>query len=141
MMVKAQILRNLVAAVVLIALSVAPSITRAHGGHAHHDSAHGPAAVAGGQHIAVVQPQSMALPPASLESASFGQSAGPASLDRNCVTGCCISACAACCVAGLPGFAELLPLAGRVMRISLPASRTAASREPDCLSRPPKALT
>jgi hypothetical protein len=132
MMVKPKISRMLTAAIVLIALAFAPSVGFAHSGHAHHAQA---------QHAAVLQSEQTLVPPASLENATSAQSAVPASPDRNCVAGCCISACAFCCVAGLPGSTELLPLARTMMRVSLPPTRTWASREPASLRRPPRSFT
>jgi hypothetical protein len=149
MAVKRQIMRVLGAAIVLIALSFAPSVAEAHRGHDHHAAApaHGPALhVHADGHVAhpksVAHSNSEQAPPsASLRNATLGQAAAPASLDRNCVTGCCYSACAACCVAGLPGSVELAPLAPRMTRLALPPSRTGATREPDSLRRPPKHFT
>jgi hypothetical protein len=135
-MAKQLTMRILGAAIVLIALSFAPSVAKAHGGHVHQAAA-APAAV-DHDHTTPSQVEPVATP-ASLELAETGQI--DTSSDRNCVGGCCSYAYACCGAAGLPGAVELVSFPRTAMRVALPPSQRAASLAPDSLKRPPKHFT
>lgn len=137
-MLNERIMRILGAAIVLIALSFAPSVVQAHGGHDHHAAAalmafHGYHSHPAPSHVQPV------VTPASLEMAETGQA--DTSADRNCVGGCCSYAHACCGAAGLPSAVELGSFPRTTMRVALPPSQRSASRAPDSLRRPPKTFT
>jgi len=98
MMLKQRILCVLGAAIVLIVLSLAPSVAKAHVGHPHHAAA----PVHAGHGNATMAPSERPVTQAVLQQARPGQTGVPASMDRNCVGACCTSVCASCCAAGLP---------------------------------------
>ena len=60
----------------------------------------------------------------------------PAS-DRNCAGGCCLSACAACCAAGLPSPVAFVPVFRSMTRVAFAPSQMWPDREPESLRRPP----
>ena len=134
-MAKQLTMRILGAAIVLIALSFAPSVAKAHSGHDHHVAA--PAAVHD-DHATPSQVEPV-VTSASLEMAETGQT--DTSSDRNCVGGCCSYAHACCGAAGLPSAVGLVAFPQTTMRVALPPSQRSASRAPDSLKRPPKHFT
>jgi hypothetical protein len=133
-MLKQRIMCVLGAAIVLIVLSFAPSVAQAHFSHPHHASAH----THGGHGHAAFNPSERAATQAVLQQAQRGQTETPASSDRNCVGACCTFACAACCAAGLPNFAQLVPLPRSTTRVAFVPSQIRPDRAPDSLRRPPK---
>ena len=137
-MLKQQIMRILGAAIVLIALSVAPSVARAHVVHQHSASVHG------GQGQAVPQAATheydRSATPASLKQAQWKQTRTPPASDRNCAGDCCFSACAACCAAGLPSPVAFVPLSRTITRIAFGPSKMWPDRKPESLRRPPKSF-
>lgn len=140
MMLKQRILRVLGAAIALIALSLAPSVAKAHAGHQtrvghpHHTVVH----VHDGQGPANVAPSERPVTQAVLQQAQPGQTEAPAAVDRNCVGACCTSVCASCCAAGLPDFAQLAPLPRSTTRVAFVPSELGPDRAPESLRRPPK---
>jgi hypothetical protein len=135
-------MRILGAAIVLIALSFAPSVARAHIGHSHLASAHGDQSEVAFQ---VVSPESgRSAKPASLQRseslqmAQWKQAGMPPASDRNCTGDCCFSACAACCATGLPSPVEFVAFPRAITRIAFGPSQMWPDREPESLRRPPK---
>jgi hypothetical protein len=137
-MPRQQIMRILGAAIVLIALSFAPSVARAHTGHPH------PASVHGGQHQAVAQASAhvseRSAVPASLQQAQWKQAKMPPASDRNCTGDCCLSACAACCATGLPSPVQFVTFPRTITRVAFGPSQMWPDREPESLRRPPKSF-
>ncbi|WKA27910.1 hypothetical protein [Bradyrhizobium roseum] len=139
-MAKQQIMRVLGAAIVLIALSLAPSVARAHTGHPHLASVHD------GQSQAVSQVASQAAfdeieqsaGSASLRQARWKADGMPPASDRNCAGDCCLSACAACCATGLPSPMAFIAFPRAITRIAFGPSPMWPEREPESLRRPPK---
>ena len=135
-MPKQLIMRILGAAIVLIALSFAPSVAQAHPGHQQHASSDG-----GQGHDA---PQATShqsdgtATAASLQQAPWNQAGKLPSSDRNCAGGCCSSACTACCVTGLPTGLALVPYPRSTARVGFVPSQIWPDREPELLRRPPK---
>lgn len=131
-----QMMRILGAAVVLIVLSLAPSVAQAHSGHPH------PASVHGGQDKTAVQAdfrQSDHLAkPASLQRAQLRQAGMLPASDRNCIGDCCLSACAACCATGLASPMQFIAFPRTVMRVAFGPSRMQPDRKPESLRRPPR---
>jgi hypothetical protein len=136
-MLKQQIMRVLGAAIVLIVLSFAPSVAQAHTGHKHHAAAH----IHGGQGQTASHQFEQSAAPAQLQQVQRGQAETPPASDRNCIDGCCLSACAACCAAGLPSFVELTLFPRSITRIAFAPSQIRPNREPESLKRPPKFFT
>lgn len=133
-MLTQQIVRVLGAAIVLIALSFAPSVAQAHIGHKQHAAAH----VHGGQGQAASDQFEQSATPALSQQAQWRQAETPPASDRNCVDGCCLSACAACCAAGLPSSVELVPFARSATRVAFVPSQIWPNRPPESFRRPPK---
>jgi hypothetical protein len=131
-MPKRRMMGVLGAAIVLIVLSLAPSVAKAHVGH------HAPVHVHAGHDHDSVTPSERAATQAVLQQAQQGQTEAPASLDRNCVGACCPSVCASCCAAGLPHIAQLAPLPRLTTRVAFVPSQLTPDRAPDSLRRPPK---
>jgi hypothetical protein len=138
-MAKQQIMRVLGAAIVLIALSLAPSVARAHTGHSHLASVHD------GQSQAVSQVAYQAAfdgaesaGSASLRQARWKADGMPPASDRNCAGDCCLSACAACCATGLPSPMAFIAFTRAVTRVAFGPSPMRPEREPESLRRPPK---
>ncbi|MBR1121945.1 hypothetical protein JQ628_10515 [Bradyrhizobium lablabi] len=134
MMMMQRLMRVLGAAIVLVALSLAPSVAQAHNGHSHHASVHGSHA---GQ-AASQQSEPPAAPALLQQSQQKEAGAIPAS-DRNCVGDCCSFACAACCAAALLYPLEPVIFSPSITRLAFAPSRIVASREPESIRRPPKA--
>jgi hypothetical protein len=133
-MLKQRIICALGAAIVMIVLSLAPSVAQAHTAHAHHAAAH----LHGDHgHGTVVQSERLA-PQAVLQQAQRGQTEAPASSDRNCVGACCTTVCASCCAAGLPNFVQLAPLPRSTARVAFVPAEVRPDRAPESLRRPPK---
>jgi hypothetical protein len=135
-MPKQLIMRILGAAIVLIALSFAPSVARAHLGHQHLASLHngqGDAAIQ-----AAAQESERVAAPASLRQSQWKQAGTLPASDRNCAGGCCLSACAACCAAGLPSPVTFIPVLRSMTRVAFAPSQMWPDREPESLRRPPK---
>ena len=142
-MMTQRLMQMLGAAIVLIALSLAPSLAKAHNGHEHHASVHHASVHAGHAHAAFQQSEpakasTKASTKASLSQTTSKQAGVPLAPDRNCVGDCCSAACAACCAAGLPNPIQLIPFAPSIERVALAPSRAGASREPESIRRPPK---
>ena len=133
-MPKQQIMRILGAAIVLIALSFAPSAAQAHVVHQHLASVHG------GQGQAAAHDFDRSATPASLKQAQWKQAKMPPASDRNCAGDCCMSACAACCAAGLPSPVAFVALPRRITRVAFGPSQMWPDREPESLRRPPKSF-
>jgi hypothetical protein len=137
-MLKQQIMRILGAAIVLIALSFAPSVARAHVVHQH------PASVHGGQDQAVSQAAAhefgRSATPASLKQAQWKQTRTLPASDRNCAGDCCFSACAACCAAGLPNPVQIVAFPRTITRVGFDPSQMWPDRKPESLRRPPKSF-
>ena len=135
-MPKQQIMRVLGAAIILIALSFAPSVARAHVGHQHQASVHDGQGQTASQ---VAAPESeRPATPASLQRAQWKQAGTPPASDRNCTGGCCFFACAACCAAGLPSAVAFAPFPRSMTRVAFAPSQIWPDREPESLRRPPK---
>ena len=133
-MLKQRIMCMLGAAIVLIVLSLAPSVAQPHAAHMHHAAAH----IHGGPgHATAVQSERPATQ-AVLQQAQRGQTETPASSERNCVGACCTTVCASCCAAGLPNFVQLVPLFRSATRVALVPAEVRADRAPESLRRPPK---
>jgi hypothetical protein len=128
-------MRILGAAIVLIALSFAPSVAQAHLGHQHQASVHDghQAAIQAASHVSVPS-----ATPASLHQAQWNQAETPPASDRNCTGDCCLSACAACCAAGLPSPAAFVAFPPAITRVAFAPSQMWPDREPESLRRPPK---
>jgi hypothetical protein len=134
MMLKQLIMRILGAAVVLIALSFAPSVAQAHLGHQHQASLHnGHAAFQ-----ATSQESERQATPASLQQSQWNQTGTLPASDRNCTGGCCLSACAGCCAAGLPSPVAFMTFPRSMTRVAFAPSQIWPDREPESLRRPPK---
>jgi len=131
-MMMQRLMRVLGAAIVLIALSLAPSMAQAHNGHSHHASVHeghGPAAV---------QQSEQPAAPARLQQSQQKEAGALPASDRNCVGDCCSFACAACCAAALLSPFEAVTFSPSTTRLTFAPSRNGASREPESIRRPPK---
>jgi Flp pilus assembly protein TadB len=137
-MLKQQIMRILGAAIVLIALSFAPSVARAHTSHPHLASVHGGQSQAASQ--AAAHESDRSAMPTSLQQAQWKQAKMPPASDRNCTGDCCLSACAACCATGLPSPVPFVAFPGTITRVAFGPSQTWPDREPESLRRPPKSL-
>ena len=135
-MPKQLIMRVLGAAIVLIALSFAPSVAEAHLGHQHQASVHDGQGQAAFQ--AAADESERSATPASLQQAQWKQAGMPPASDRNCTGGCCLSACAACCAAGLPSPVAFVPFPRSMTRVAFAPSQIWPDREPESLRRPPK---
>jgi hypothetical protein len=137
-MPKQLIMRILGAAIVLIALSFAPSVAQAHTSHSHQHLA----SVHNGQGQIVSQVASHAserpATAASLQQAQSGQAGTLPASERNCTGGCCFFACAACCAAGLPSSVAFVPFPRSIARVAFAPSQIWPDREPESLRRPPK---
>jgi hypothetical protein len=136
-MLKQLTMRILGAAIVMIALSFAPSVAQAHMGHEHQAAAQHP----GSQGHAVSPESAKPIAPAALQQARWERAEKLAPEGRNCVGECCKFACAACCAAGLPSFVQLVPLPRAITRVALARSEIWPDREPESLRRPPKSFT
>jgi hypothetical protein len=134
-MLKQRIMRILGAAIVLIALSFAPSVAQAHG-HPHLASVHGSQSQVAFQ-AASHQSERPAIS-ASVQRAQWKQAGMPPASDRNCTGDCCLSACAACCPAGLPSPVAFVSFPRAIMRVAFAPSQMWPDREPESLRRPPK---
>ncbi|MET0675105.1 MAG: hypothetical protein ABW175_04845 [Bradyrhizobium sp.] len=124
------------AAIVLIVLSLAPSVAQAHVLHRHHVIVH-----AHGDHAqAAFDASSPSKSTAVLQQAQPNQAGEPASSDsdRNCVGACCASVCAACCAAGLPASVQFVPLSRLATRVAFAVYRFGPDRAPESLKRPPR---
>jgi len=132
MMPMQRMLRMLGAAIVLIALSLAPSVAGAHAGHQHHASTHA------GQGHAAADQSDAARAPASLQQAQLTEDGSLPASERNCVGGCCSFACAACCAAALPGPVGFMAFSPSTTRVAFVPARMGPNREPESLRRPPK---
>lgn len=132
-MLKQRIMRILGAAIVLIVLSVAPSVVQAHTGLPHHAGAS--AAVRGGHGQAVSHESQQVATSASLLQAQLGQTEIPAPSSRDCGGGCCSCVCA---TAGLSSSVEHLAFPRTIMRVAFLPSQMWPDREPESLRRPPK---
>ena len=128
-------MRVLGAAIVMIALSFAPSVALAHMGHEHHAATQ----LHGGHGPALSQAATTAS--ATLQQAQWERTGTPTPEGRNCVGACCTFACAACCAAGLPSFVQLVPLPRGSTRVALVRSEIWPDSEPESLRRPPKSFT
>lgn len=131
------------AAIVLIALSLAPSLAKAHTGHEHHVSVHSAHVHAAfhsdaGKVSTPSKASTRLSTKASLSQVASKQAGVPLAADRNCVGDCCSSVCAACCAAGLPNAVHLVPFDPSIERIALAPSRAVAGRGPESIRRPPK---
>jgi Flp pilus assembly protein TadB len=135
-MPKQQIMRILGAAIVLIVLSFAPSVARAHIGHQHQASVHDEQGQATSQLAS--HGSEWSATSASLQQAQWNQTETPPASDRNCTGDCCLSACAACCAAGLPSPVAFLPFLRSITRVAFAPSQIWPNREPESLRRPPK---
>lgn len=135
-MPKQLIMRVLGAAIVLIVLSVAPSVAQAHIGHQHQASVHGGHGH-GASQAASHEFERLATS-ASLQQAQWKQAETPPASDRNCTGDCCLSACAACCAAGLPSPAAFVAFPQAITRVAFVPSQMWPDREPESLRRPPK---
>jgi hypothetical protein len=133
-MTKQLTMRILGAAIALIVLSFAPSVARAHTGHQHQTSVH----VHDSQDQAAPQESDRSSSAASLQQAQWKQAGVLPASDRNCTGGCCSSACATCCAAGLLDPVQLAPFSPLMTRVALAPSRMWPDREPESLRRPPK---
>lgn len=124
------------AAIVLIVLSLAPSVAQAHVLHRHHVVVH--AQDDSGQ--AAFDSSERAKPSAVMQQAQRDQTREPASsdTDRNCVGACCASVCAACCAAGLPASSQFVPLFRPATRVAFVVDRQGPDRVPESLRRPPR---
>jgi hypothetical protein len=129
-----QMMRIVGAVIVLIVLSLAPSVARAHAGHVH------PASVHHGQGQAASAESERPATPALLQQAQSKEAGALPASDRNCVGDCCSFACAACCAAALPSPVELAPFPRPTKRVGFALSRMGPNREPESLRRPPKSL-
>ncbi|MBA4035771.1 MAG: hypothetical protein C0480_14370 [Bradyrhizobium sp.] len=128
------IMRILGAAIVLIALSFAPSVAQAHLGHQHQSSLHDGHAT----FQAAAQESERPATPASLRQSQWNPTETLPASDRNCAGGCCLSACAACCAAGLPSPVTFIPVLRSMTRVAFAPSQMWPDREPESLRRPPK---
>jgi hypothetical protein len=137
-MMTQRLMQMLGAAIVLIALSLAPSLAKAHNGHEHHASVHAGHAHAAFRQSEPAKASTKAFTKASLSQTASKQAGVPLAPDRNCVGDCCSAACAACCAAGLPNPVQLVPFVPSIERVALAPSRAGASREPESIRRPPK---
>jgi hypothetical protein len=135
-MLKQEIMRVLGAAIVLIVLSFAPSVAEAHVGHQHQASIHDGQGQTASQ-VASHESERSATA-ASLQQAQWKQTGTPPASDRNCTGDCCLSACAACCAAGLPCPVEFAAFPRTITRVAFGPSQMWPGREPESLRRPPK---
>jgi hypothetical protein len=135
-MLKQLTMRVLGAAIVLIVLAFAPSAAQAHTGHQHPASVHG-GHDQGTSHAASHASEQPATS-ASLQQAQWKQAETPPASDRNCTGDCCLSACAACCAAGLPSPVAFVAFPQAITRVAFVTSRMWPDREPESLRRPPK---
>jgi hypothetical protein len=132
-MLKQLTMRVLGAAIVLIVLSFAPSVAQAHTGHQHLASVHG----GQGSQAASHEFERLATS-ASLQQAQWKQAEMPPASDRNCTGDCCLSACAACCAAGLPSPVAFVAFPQAITRVAFVPSQMWPDREPESHRRPPK---
>jgi hypothetical protein len=130
------IMRILGAAVILIALSFAPSVAQAHLGHQHQASVHNGHGHAAFQ--AASQESERLATPASLQQSQWKQDGTIPASDRNCTGACCLFACAACCAAGLPNPVAFMTFPRSMTRVAFAPSQIWPDREPESLRRPPK---
>jgi hypothetical protein len=137
-MLKQLTMRILGAAIVMIALSFAPSVALAHMGHHEH---HAAAQLHGSHGEAVSHEAATPATSATLQQARWERIETPTPAGRNCVGACCTFACAACCAAGLPNFVQFVPLPRVATRVALVWSEIWPDREPESLRRPPKSYT
>ena len=123
-------------AIVLIVLSLAPSVAQAHVLHRHHVIVH----AHGDDGKAAFDASSPSKSTAVLQQAQRNQTGGPASSDsdRNCVGACCASVCAACCAAGLPASTPFVPLSSTSTRVAFAVYQRGSDRAPESLRRPPR---
>ena len=135
-MLKQLTMRVLGAAIVLIALSFAPSVAQAHTGHQHQASVHG--GHGQGTSQAASHEFERRTTSASLQQAQWRQAEMPPASDRNCAGDCCLSACAACCAAGLPSPVAFVAFPQAITRVAFVPSQMWPDREPESLRRPPK---
>jgi len=133
-MLKQRIMSVLGAAIVLIVLSFVPSVAQAHVGHPHHAVAH----IHGDYGHAIVVRSERSATQVVLQQAPRGQTEVPASSDRNCVGACCTTVCSACSAAGLPNFAQIVPLPRSTTRVAFVPAQMKPVRAPESLRRPPK---
>ena len=133
-MPKQLIMRILGAAIVLIALSFAPSVAQAHTSHGHQHQA----SVHGGQGQTASHASERSAASASLQQAQWKQAGTLPDSDRNCTGGCCLFACAACCAAGLPSPVTFVAFPRSITRVAFAPSQMWPHREPESLRRPPK---
>lgn len=125
------------AAIVLIVLSLAPSVAQAHVLHRHHAVVD----VHGSHGQAASDRSGQAASPAMLQQAQPAQTDERHASDRNCVGACCASVCASCCAAGLPNLVQLAPLSGSATRVGFARSETGPDRAPESLRRPPRTFS
>jgi hypothetical protein len=137
-MLKQLTMRILGAAIVMIALSFAPSVALAHMGHHEH---HAAAQLHGSHGDAVSHEAATPATSATLQQARWERTETPTPAGRNCVGACCTFACAACCAAGLPSVVQFVPLPRAATRIALAWSEIWPDSKPDSLRRPPKSFT
>jgi len=123
------------AAIVLIVLSLAPTVAQAHILHRHHVVVH-----AHGDHgQSAFDSSESATSSAVMQQAQSDRTGEPASdSDRNCVGACCASVCAACCAAGLPASAPFVPLSGTTTPVAFADYQLGPDRAPEALRRPPR---
>src|SRR2546430_7334306 len=139
-MLKQQIMRILAGAIVLIALSFAPSVAQAHISHPHLASVHGGQSQVASPVVfqAASHESERSTRSASLQQAQWKQAGMPPASDRNCTGDCCLSACAACCATGLPSPVEFVAFPRTITRVAFGPSQMWPHREPESLRRPPK---
>src|SRR5262245_42974876 len=94
---KQRLMRIVGAAIVLIALSFAPSLAQAHNGHSHHATVH----EGHGHGYAASQPSGHPAAPMVLQQSQQKDAGALPASGRNCIGDCCSFACAACCAAAL----------------------------------------
>jgi hypothetical protein len=125
------------AAIVLIVLSLAPSVAQAHVLHRHHAVVD----VHGGHGHAASDQSAPTASPAVLQQAQPGQTDERDASDRNCVGACCASVCASCCAAGLPSLVQFAPLSRSATRLAFAHSEIGPDRAPESLRRPPRTFS
>jgi hypothetical protein len=139
-----QMMRILGAAIVLIALSFAPSVARAHSGHPHSASVHGGQSQVAFQVVSHVAFQAAfdeserSAGSASLQPAQWKAAGTLPASDRNCAGDCCLSACAACCATGLASPMAFIAVSRVTTRVAFGPSPMWPNRAPESLRRPPK---
>ena len=128
-MPKQQIMRILGAAIVLIALSFAPSVAQAHTSSAI--STRHPFMAARAKRASVSHASERSATSASLQQAQWKQAGMLPASDRNCTGGCCLFACAACCAAGLPSPVAFVAFPRAITRVAFaPVTDVAATASP-----------